>query len=157
MDVGLVFKICNFGVLPFWLLLALAPRMRLTQQLVHSVIIPVCLGTVYALYLILSQDKTPDGAGFGSLEAVMLFFTVPEAMLVGWVHYLVFDLFVGAWEVRDAQRLGINHWLVVPCLLFTLMLGPIGMLLYSILRFATKRRVSLVEHAPEPVVAAATT
>ena len=66
-------------------------------------------------------------------------------MLVGWVHYLVFDLFVGAWIVRDARRRGIHHGLVLPCLFFTLMLGPIGLLLYAGLRFARDRATSLVE------------
>jgi len=69
----------------------------------------------------------------------MVAFTVPEAVIAGWLHYLVFDLFVGAWEVRDAQKRGINHWLVVPCLFFTLILGPVGLLLYIALRFATRK------------------
>ena len=51
-------------------------------------------------------------------------------LLAGWVHYLAFDLFVGSWEVRDAQRLGIPHLLVVPCLVLTFLFGPVGLLLY---------------------------
>jgi hypothetical protein len=54
--------------------------------------------------------------------------------LAGWIHYLAFDLFVGAWEVRDAQRQGIHHLLVIPCLLATLMAGPAGLALYWLLR-----------------------
>jgi hypothetical protein len=75
----------------------------------------------------------------------MLFFTSPYATLVGWVHYLVFDLFVGAWEVRDARRREIPHLAVVPCLVVTLMLGPVGLLAYLTLRFALKRELSLDE------------
>lgn len=70
-----------------------------------------------------------DG-GFGSLAGVMKLFTNPWAVLAGWVHYLAFDLFVGAWEVRDAEQHGVSHLLVVPCLFFTFMLGPIGLLMY---------------------------
>ena len=73
------------------------------------------------------------------------FFSVPETVLVGWVHYLAFDLFVGAWEVRDAQRRSISHLYVVPCLLFTLMLGPVGLLAYLTLRFASVRVSTLDE------------
>jgi len=29
-------------------------------------------------------------------------------LLAGWTHYLAFDLFIGGWEVRDAQRRGIR-------------------------------------------------
>ena len=46
----------------------------------------------------------------------------------------LFDLFIGSWEVRDAQAHGISHWLVIPCLFFTFMFGPVGLLLYFILR-----------------------
>ncbi len=58
---------------------------------------------------------------------------------------LVFDLFVGAWEVRDAQRRGIAHGFVVPCLVFTLMLGPIGLFLYLVLRYVKTRTLTLDE------------
>jgi hypothetical protein len=77
----------------------------------------------------------------------MTLFTSPSVVLVGWVHYLVFDLFVGAWEVRDAHRRSISHLFVVPCLVMTLMLGPIGLLAYLLLRFAKTRVVSLDESA----------
>ena len=53
---------------------------------------------------------------------------------MGWIHYLAFDLFVGAWEVRDAQARGIHHLLVIPCLFLTLMAGPGGLLLYWAIR-----------------------
>jgi hypothetical protein len=55
-------------------------------------------------------------------------------VLADWIHYLAFDLFVGVWEVKDAQAKNISHWFVIPCLFLTFMLGPIGFLLYSILR-----------------------
>jgi len=73
-------------------------------------------------------------AGFSSLHGVAAFFSSPYALTAGWVHYLVFDLFVGAWETRDAKRRGIPHLLVIPCLVVTLVVGPVGLLLYIVLR-----------------------
>ena len=55
-------------------------------------------------------------------------------LLAGWIHYLCFDLFIGSWEVRDSEQRGISHWLVLPCLFFTFMLGPVGLLLYFTIR-----------------------
>jgi hypothetical protein len=55
--------------------------------------------------------------------------------LAGWIHYLAFDLLVGIWEVRDSHERGVPHWLVIPCLFFTFMLGPIGFLLYCAVRY----------------------
>ncbi len=144
MDPSLVFLICNTGVLPFWLLLAVAPHWIWTQRLVHSVLVPVLLGGVY-LWGVVTAPALPEGGGFGSLEAVMLLFTVPQGVLIGWVHYLVFDLFIGAWEVRDAKRHDIPHLALVPCLFFTLMLGPIGLLMYCALRGFMRRSATLVE------------
>lgn len=137
-----LFDICNFSVLPAWLLLAFAPTWSLTQRLVQQVWIPLLLGAVY-LGLLLFAPPPPEGGDFFSLAGVMTFFTSPYAVVMGWVHYLVFDLFVGAWEVRDAQRHEISHWLVVPCLFFTLMFGPVGLLAYLTLRLATSRIVTL--------------
>jgi hypothetical protein len=46
------------------------------------------------------------------------------------VHYLCFDLAIGAWEARDARRRGVPHLALIPCLAATFMLGPLGLLLY---------------------------
>jgi hypothetical protein len=144
MDPELVFLVCNNGVLPAWVLLAVAPHWVWTQRIVHAVWIPAVLGIAYAAAFATSPGM-PEGAGFGSLPGVMLAFSVPHFALAGWIHYLAFDLFVGAWEVRDARRNGIHHLWVVPCLLLTLMLGPIGLLLYVVVRFVAKRTTTLVE------------
>ena len=71
---------------------------------------------------------------FGSLESVMDLFTEEKAVLAGWVHYLVFDLLVGMWMVNQNRDLGIHQILMAPCLLGTFMLGPVGFLLFMIIR-----------------------
>ena len=139
-----IFQICSNGVIPAWILLAVAPSWSWTQRIVHQIWIPIFLGSVY-LAVFLTSPAMPSGGGFSSLKGVMTLFTSPHFALVGWVHYLVFDLFVGAWEVRDARRRSISHWFVVPCLFLTLMLGPIGLLAYLTLRYGLKREVSLEE------------
>ena len=138
-----IFSICNTAVLPGWLLLAILPRWKWTTRLITSVIIPALLGCVY-LYLVLTHFSEAEG-GFGSLAQVHQLFQNPFALLSGWIHYLAFDLFIGSWEVRDAQRLGLNHFLVIPCLALTFLFGPIGLLLYFLLRFAAKKQ-TLVEN-----------
>jgi hypothetical protein len=114
-----------------WLLLILLPRHRVAQ-LVAGVGIPL---TIAVLYFVLIALHFPGAkGGFGSLADVSLLFSEPALLLAGWVHYLAFDLFIGAWEVRDAQKHGVPHLLVVPCLILTFMLGPIGLLLYFAIR-----------------------
>ena len=140
----LMFAICNYGVLPAWLLLAVAPGWAWTGRIVHAIWIPVLLGLAYG-WTFATSPSVPEGGSFGSLEGVMIFFTVPHAALAGWLHYLAFDLFVGAWEVRDARRCGIHHLWVVPCLALTLMLGPLGLLAYLGLRAGMKGELGLDE------------
>ena len=50
--------------------------------------------------------------------------------LIAWVHFLAFDLFVARWAYVDNWETGISAWLMAPILFFTLMLGPVGFLLY---------------------------
>jgi len=61
--------------------------------------------------------------------------------LAGWVHYLAFDLFIGSWEVRDANRHGIPPWAIIPSLILTFLFGPMGLLLYFLIRIARIRRL----------------
>jgi len=144
MTPDVVFLVCNYAVLPAWLLLAVAPGWVGTQRVVHAIWIPSLLGLVY-LTIFLTSPSLPEGGGFGSLAGVMILFTSPHGVLAGWVHYLVFDLFVGAWEVRDARRRGVPQLPLLPCLVFTLLLGPIGLLLYLALRWAHLRTTTLDE------------
>jgi hypothetical protein len=139
-----LFLFCNYAVMPAWLLLFVLPHHRVTQLLVHAIWVPLLLGPFYIWALFFGQ-AAPEGAGFGSLQGVMLLFQSPTAVLAGWIHYLIFDLFIGAWIVRDAKRQGINHWLTTPLLFATLMVGPVGLMLYLLVRLAMKRTVTLAE------------
>ena len=139
-----LFLVCNYAVMPAWLLLLVLPHHRVTQTFVHAIWVPLLLGPFYIWALFFGQPA-PEGAGFGSLQGVMLLFQSPTAVLAGWIHYLVFDLFIGAWIVRDARRQGINHWLTTPFLVATLMAGPAGLMFYLLLRLALSRTTSLVE------------
>ncbi|MCC3160569.1 DUF4281 domain-containing protein [Hymenobacter sp. 15J16-1T3B] len=131
----LVFSLANAAVLPAWLLLAAAPRWVVTRRVVRSGAWPLLLAATYAA-LILSHYLGPHAAegGFGSLAEVRALFANPWALTAGWVHYLCFDLCVGLWEVRDAERRGLPQLLVLPALLFTFLVGPVGLLLYAGLR-----------------------
>ncbi len=144
MDLDLAFSLSNMVVLPAWALLIFAPGWSRTQSLVHALWIPVLLGAVY-MGIIAMGSPAPEGSGFDSLDGVTRLFSSPTTMLAGWVHYLVFDLFVGAWEVRDARRLGLSHIWVVPCLVLTFVLGPLGLMVYLLWRGVLRGSTTLIE------------
>lgn len=124
-----------------WALLVFAPRWRWSQR-IASVIIPLTLAIAYFVLIVLYFAKSPGG--FGTLAQVAQLFQSPWLLLAGWIHYLAFDLFLGAWQARQAQRLGISHFfLVVPCLLLTFLFGPIGLLVFWAIRSVVKRQLYL--------------
>ena len=131
------FKVAGDLVLPCWLLLIFVPRWRWSQRLA-TFVGPLLLAGLYAWLFV--SGLPPNGGSFGSLAQVRSLFGVDRILLAGWIHYLIFDLFTGAWESRDAAGLGISQWLVLPCLLLTFLFGPIGLALYLLLRFAMRRK-----------------
>ncbi len=134
-----IFSFANTFVLIGWILLIVAFRWKYTLTLVRLGVV-FLLSVLYTI-LIITHFGDSEG-GFGSLAEVSQLFENPWSLLAGWVHYLAFDLFVGSWEVENAQKLGISHWFIIPCLLFTFLLGPIGLLLYLILRTVYTKRLS---------------
>src|SRR5215468_7874732 len=134
-----IFLIANMLAILGWLLLVILPRWKGTRIIVLSGLIPLLFSAAYLVLISLFFWSTEGG--FGSLADVMKLFTNPWATLAGWIHYLAFDLFVGSWELKDSQQRGISHWLIIPCLFLTFLLGPIGFLLYNILRLFLKKEV----------------
>lgn len=145
-----LFSLANPLAMLGWALLVLAPRWRITKLLVLSGLWPAALALAYAA-LITTHYLGAHGAegGFSSLAQVAALFRDPWALLAGWLHYLCFDLFVGAWEVRDAQRRHVPHLALVPALALTFLFGPVGLLVYFGVRAAFGR-------TPAPGAAAAT-
>ena len=142
-----LFSICSMAVLPGWALLIFLPRWKWTLGLISAGLIPFALGLVY-VGIILSQGfGSEEGGGFGSVEAVSILFDNPYSLTAGWIHYLAFDLFVGSWEVKDSQEKSISHWLVIPCLVLTFMLGPTGLALYLIIRTVKTRNTTIYASA----------
>lgn len=136
MNPDTIFSIANTAVLPAWVLLMAAPKWPWTQR-VALVTGPVLIGLAYAL--IAARMLPASGGNFASLAGVAALFADRRILLAGWLHYLAFDLFVGAWEARDSAALGLPRFILIPCLLLTFLLGPLGLLLYLGFRFSRRR------------------
>jgi hypothetical protein len=132
MNLELVFSIANNTAFICWILLFSMYKKRWVYQALFSFVF-TSMALVY-LFFILKGISGENAGGFDTLANVKLLFSNNEAVLAGWIHYLVFDLFVGMWICHDASKRGINRWILPPCLLLTFMLGPTGLLLYIIIR-----------------------
>ncbi len=140
MNWNLVFELANLSIVPGWLLLIFLPRHRLTELIVHSYFYPTLLGVFYLYMLVTSFGGE---GGMDTLENLKTSFQRDEVLILGWVHYLVFDLFIGAWMSRDARNHSIQYLYIVPCLILTLFTGPVGLLSYLILRAIKLQKFTL--------------
>lgn len=135
-----MFQIANPIALLGWAALLLAPLApRLVDTITH-LIIPMLMALAYSA-LMLAHWSGATG-GYGSLPEVMALFTNPHVALAGWVHYLAFDLFVGAWATRTARAEGIPHLLVLPHLALIFLFGPAGFLTFYAMVAAFRLRAT---------------
>ena len=116
------FTLLNVVVLPWWGVWLAAPRSELARRLAAHGAIFAALAAVYAGLLAFALASA-GGAGFG-YEGMRAALGTPAGFLAGWTHYLVFDLFVGAWILRESARLDLEPR---PFLVFALLVGPIGL------------------------------
>jgi Domain of unknown function (DUF4281) len=136
-----IFEWTNRWALLCWVILAFAPR---RDQIIPYLFYAGCgvLALTYAALIVplisgLISDGGPAGGpgpDFTTLAGVMAIFDSPGGATIGWIHYLAFDLFVGIWAARNADRRGIGRIIQVPALFFILMVGPLGLTLYLVLR-----------------------
>ena len=140
-----VFSACNMLALAGWILLLALPRHKRAMA-VAGTAIPLALAAIYLVLFVLHARGSTGG--FGSLAAVAQLFDNHWLLLAGWVHYLAFDLFIGAWETRDAMARGVSRLVLAPCLALTFMLGPIGLLCYHVVRARTNQPLDGAVLAP---------
>lgn len=128
-----VFQTCSTIAMAGWLILIItSPFWSSFDKFLVGIVVTL-FAIVYA-WLIFQVFRPEDFEKFGSLTGVMELFTDKTAVTAGWVHYLAFDLLTGIWIKKNAQKYGIHHLILLPCLLLTFMLGPIGLLLYLSIR-----------------------
>lgn len=139
-DPSLVFSVASGLAILSWLALAVSPYRAPWARPVRifsGLLVPQLLAVVYVAIFAATGMA---GGGYDSLEAVQRLFAVPELLTAGWLHFLAFDLFVGAWISEHAGELGIPHFLVLPLLALTFMFGPAGLLAYALVRVLWMRR-----------------
>jgi Domain of unknown function (DUF4281) len=134
-----VFLVANQLAVVGWLILLLSWFVPFLRVFVKAAIIPLLFAVAYTAVVLSSFGGS--GGDFSSLAGVMKLFTSPWAVTAGWIHYLAFDMFVGMWEFHDAKKHGMPFWAMLPCWFLTFMFGPIGLLLYFLVRFSGTRSV----------------
>lgn len=143
MNWDLLFGATNAAALVAWIGLAALPRTKLLLSAVlYAGVGLLCLTYAVLLPLLVTASVDPglppgaasQAANFTTIEGIRAIFASDGGVVVGWTHYLAFDLFAGLWIARDADRKHMSRWVQLPILFATLMAGPIGLLIWLVAR-----------------------
>ena len=143
-----LFTLTNVVAFAGWAVLAFLPRARLAQ----SIVMFACVGLLCLIYAAMfialfgglvdparvAGAPAPDLANY-SVEGLRALFMSDGGIVLGWTHYLAFDLFVGLWIARDADAKGFSRLAQLPVLFLVLMVGPIGLLAWLLVREKSAR------------------
>ena len=145
-----LFGFTNVLALAGWIMLASLPRgPRLMSVIMYGCVAVMCL-TYAILFVLLFADLVDPGAvagasgqgDFQSIAGIRGLFASDGGIVIGWTHYLAFDLFVGLWIAKDADHKGFSRLVQLPFLFATLMAGPIGLFAWLVMREARARRAA---------------
>ncbi len=140
-----IYLIANWGVIPFWLLLILAPNHGLTNFLAQSIVVPLLLATGYSYlsYNLFLEKNIFDGFElYSGLDGLYSMFANEILLLIFWLHFLAISLFAGAWIVRDARKYLIPKIITILSLILTYFSGPVGLVIYWLIRIFFAKKIS---------------
>jgi len=141
----MIYLFANFGVMPFWLILIFIPNSRTNQILVNSIIAPalLCIAYTYAAYqLFLIEDPILNNFKlYIGLDNLYVLFAEESVLLIFWLHFLTLSLFLGSWISRDGVKYNIPKIIVGFTLIITYFSGPLGLILYWVIRLFFSRKL----------------
>jgi len=145
----MIFLWLNLGVLPFWFILMVFPQSQICRVFITSIfpILILSIAYSYLFYTIFIEGYNflDNFKLYLGLSEITNLFTDRSFLILFWVHFLAINLFCGGWIVKDSQMFRMNKFFVSLPLIITYLIGPIGILLYWIIRIFYAKRISLYE------------
>jgi hypothetical protein len=134
---AVLFQLVFLLAAPFWALMILGPTWSWTRRIVGSplIVVPPILG--YAVLVLTHLAVVLPAVTRPTLDGVRELLGSPDGAAAGWAHFIAFDLFVGRWIYLDSRRAGRHPLLMAPVLVLTILLGPLGLLVYLAIRTAS--------------------
>ena len=143
-----IYLLSNLGVIPFWLLLIIAPGHIITKFLANSIIPILLLGIAYIYlgYNIFLSGNILEGFNlYFSINDLYAVFSNEAFLLIFWLHFLSISLFVGSWIANDSIKFSIPKFFTIFSLIITYFSGPVGIVIYWIVRVFFAKKISLNE------------
>ena len=140
-----IYYISNIGVIPFWLLLIFIPGHIITKFFVKSVIIPLLLSTAYifiAYQIYITENIFEIFNLYLGLDELYSLYSNEGFLLIFWLHFLTINLFAGNWIANDAMTYSVSKPLVIISLITTYFTGPLGLVLYWLIRIFYSKKIN---------------
>ncbi|MEO1286431.1 MAG: ABA4-like family protein [Chloroflexota bacterium] len=132
LDPAFFFQISTLFVMPFWFVMAFLPRWKPIVRAIRSPWIAIVPAIFYVILVLPGVVDVIIAVSMPDINALAAILGTPLGTAISWMHFLAFDLFVGRWIYLDAIDRHIHPIIITPILFFTLMLGPVGYILYMI-------------------------
>jgi len=131
---GLLFGLTFAVAAPFWVLIILLPGWSWTRRIVASPLIVLPVVLIYALLVIPALGEVLPAVASPTLGGVRELLGTADGAAAAWAHMIAFDLFVGRWSWLDSRDRAVPALIMSPVLLLTILLGPLGLLVYLLVR-----------------------
>lgn len=125
------FGLFNLIALIPWSLMIFFPDQKITGICIDKQIPVIMLSSIYlVLFFIQIFSSNNTIVDFMDFNSVKQAFSNDLIMLLGWVHYLAFDLFIGIYIFENMKKQLKMRLSLRIILSITLFLGPVGYLIY---------------------------
>ena len=139
----------NFGVLPFWLILIFFPQSNLSRYFVTSIFPILLLSGAYIFMLYKSYLGSYEFLSnfdlYLNISYLSNLFSNENFLIIFWIHFVSINLFTGGWIVKDSQKFGISKIILFLPLVITYLIGPLGLLIYWLIRIFYAKSISLYD------------
>lgn len=146
------FMLVFVAAAPFWALMILAPTWRVTKAVAASpwiAVPPLVFWFVLAIPRfgeLLPEVAKPTLAGWQDL------LTDPAVLTFMWSQIIAWDLFLGRWMYLDSRERGIHPAVMAPLMVLAIMLSPLAVVLYLVLRPVLTPAARVPEQVSRPAV-----
>ena len=130
--VEILFWFSSIWILPLWSLMWFLPKHEITSRVMND--IRICILPLLIPYAILVIPNILDifitlGSEMPTPDLVIEFFQDDDVILIGWLHFLAFDILAGRYIWKRMIDLDRPIYLSTPILILSMMVAPLGFLL----------------------------
>tara|TARA_B100001996_G_scaffold367659_1_gene339490 strand:+ start:436 stop:909 length:474 start_codon:yes stop_codon:yes gene_type:complete len=148
-NIEMIYLWINIGIIPFWLILIFLPQSKICGLFVTSIFPILVLGSLYVylfyVFLVSEYNFLENFSLYLGLYYLRDLFENESFLIIFWIHFLAINLFCGSWIVRDSQKLYIPKFLTFFPIIVTYFIGPLGVLVYWILRIFYAKSITLFD------------